>query len=153
VLSPLAERRVQATPELIVAALTVMVSVAMAVPELVSSAVPDTPALPHVVPNSVNAMLDVVPVKLGSTRVIWSFTAMVAGVVKEYDRVVAVLPVVVAKTRASELIAVHVMVGEVLIGMVNVGECELPIPCSLPLPCQRTLLDEELRGRGGVASM
>jgi hypothetical protein len=86
------------------AALTVMVSVALAVPELVSSAVPDTPVLPHVLPDSVNAMLVALPVKLGSTSVIRSFTAMLNGAVKVYDKIVAEFPVVVLKIRASELI-------------------------------------------------
>jgi hypothetical protein len=82
VLSPLELTRVHCIFGAIAAPLTVMVSVAIDEAELVSSAVPDTPALPHVIPDSMNAMLVVLPVKLGSTSAIWSFTVMLNGAVK-----------------------------------------------------------------------
>jgi hypothetical protein len=56
-------------------ALTVMVNVAVAWPELVRAAVPAVPALPQVSCSSLTAISVVLPLTLGSTRTILSSTA------------------------------------------------------------------------------
>jgi hypothetical protein len=104
VLSPEAVTREQeAVP--VAAALTVMVSMAFAVPALVSSAVPDTPALPQELPTSWSEMAVPFPVKLGSTRIILSFTAILLGAVNVKVIVVAVPPLVVENASPDEVSA------------------------------------------------
>jgi hypothetical protein len=83
---------------------TVMVRVAVAVPLLVSSAVPLTPAFPHVVPLSTTEMAVDTPVKLGSTSTIWSFTAIVFVGVKAYVTAAGALIMLEENVRTSEAI-------------------------------------------------
>ena len=81
--------------------LTVMVRVAVAVPELVKSEVPAVLGLEQ--PECLSKLIVVaVPVKLGSTRTILSFTAIDVGVVKAYVMAVAEALVVTESVRMSD---------------------------------------------------
>jgi hypothetical protein len=75
----------------------VIESDAVAVPEFVSIELPVTPALPQVLPTSVNAIAAAEPARLGTTSTIWSFTAIDTWGMNANDTADAEPPTLVAK--------------------------------------------------------
>jgi hypothetical protein len=98
-LSPEAALKVHASCAATAADVTVIVSVAVAVPELVSIELPVTPALPQVLPTSVNAIAAAEPARLGTTSTILSFTAIDTWGVNANDTADAELATVLEKVR------------------------------------------------------